>query len=274
MEIKSSKYSKELEVALKAAEKAGEVMDRYAEKKGFEDWDKEDGSVVTEADIESQEKIVETIREEFPEDGFLGEEENLEPDGEDRVWIIDPIDGTFNFDSGFGFYCVSIALEIDGEIVLGVVHLPESSMDRTYLGVENEGAYVFERGKKEAENLEVSDHSEIEESLFFMTDFDIYEEELDWELELLEKLARKDATHRQVGSAAIEHCFLAEGRVDFLVNPILKPWDYSAAKLIIEEAGGKVDVMESPFPDSELVVASNGKIHEKITEIVEGIEAK
>ncbi|MDY6766298.1 MAG: inositol monophosphatase family protein, partial [Candidatus Nanohaloarchaea archaeon] len=80
--------------------------------------------LVTEADHAVQETVVETIAAEFPGDGFLAEEDDLRPEGEDRVWVIDPIDGTTNFAHGFPYYCTSIALQVDGEPVVGVVNRP------------------------------------------------------------------------------------------------------------------------------------------------------
>lgn len=273
MGIQDSKYTKELETGLEAAEKAGEIIDGYA-RDGFEDWDKEDGSKVTEADIESQKTIVETISEEFPEDGFLGEEEELEPEGEDRVWVIDPVDGTFNFEKGFGFHCVSIALEVEEETVVGVVHLPGSSLGKTYFAVKDSGAFKrdAQEGMEDAEVIEVSEQSSIDDSIYFMTAFDIYQGELEWEKEALGKLAGKGGVHRQLGAAAVELCHVAEGKADLLVNPILKPWDYSAGGLIIEEAGGEIEIRESPFPDSEIVIASNGRIQQELESLVEKIE--
>lgn len=118
--IDNSKYFEELETGFRAAEEAVKIIDECAES-GFDTEMKDDGSKVTEADKKSQEKIVEIISEDFPDDGFLGEEEDLTPNGEDRVWVVDPVDGTFNFVHGFSHYCVSIALKVDGETVLGII---------------------------------------------------------------------------------------------------------------------------------------------------------
>lgn len=149
-------FEEELQTAFRAGEDAGEVIDSFVEN-GFETEDKEDGSTVTEADRKAQEKVVEVISERFPEDGFLGEEEGLSPSGENRFWVIDPIDGTFNFDHGFSHFCVSIALKVEGETVLGVVYSPESSADDTYLAVKGEGAYRTSEGIEEAESISVSE---------------------------------------------------------------------------------------------------------------------
>ncbi|MFB6100402.1 MAG: inositol monophosphatase [Candidatus Nanohalobium sp.] len=266
--FEGSEYLRELRTAFRAAEDAGDMIEDYAEN-GFETGSKEDGSKVTEADRRSQEKIVEIISEEFPDDGFLGEEQNLRPDGEDRVWVIDPVDGTFNFDHGFSHYCVSIALKVDGEVVVGLVYSPEFSLDRSYFALKDAGAYALDSGKlSDAGAITVSSHDSIEDSLFFLTLFDIYEGELEAEMDILEELARRDAVHRQLGSCALEMCRVAAGEADFAVNAIVTEWDWAAAKLIIEEAGGEVRVRDSKFPDSTEVVSSNGVLQEEVEEIV------
>ena len=267
MKIENSRYENELETAFRAGKEAGEVIDKFAEN-GFETDDKEDGSKITEADRKAQEKVVEVISDCFPEDGFLGEEENLSPSGEDRVWVIDPIDGTFNFDHGFSHFCVSIALKVEGETVLGVVYSPESSVDDTYLAVKGEGAYRTSEGIEEAESISVSEQSEIEDSIFFLSCFDIFEGELEAELNSLEELAEDGAVHRQLGSCALEMCRVASGEADFHVVPVVKEWDYAAAGLIVEEAGGEVRKRDSKFPDCTEVVSSNGLLQEMVKEAV------
>lgn len=270
MDLGNSKYRKELEIGLEAAEKAGEIIDSYM-KNGFDEWKKDDESSVTEADIESQKAIVSTIKEAFTEDGFLGEEEHLKPDDEKRVWIIDPVDGTFNFKKGFGHYCVSIALEAEGETVVGIVHSPETALGKTYFAVKEGGSYVLEAGEKleNATEIGVSDHPKIQNSILLATTSAVYPGEMEKELELLEKFLIENTTHRQLGSCALELCYLAAGRADMMYNPIAKKWDYAAGKLIIEESSGKVRIQKSEFPNSYEIAASNGKIQEELEEILD-----
>ena len=262
--IKVSDYQEELEVALETAEKAGEVMEKYLGE--HETWEKEDGSIVTEADTEAQEVIVETISEKFPGDGFLGEENDLKPDGEKRVWIIDPIDGTFNFEKGFPYFCTSIALKIDGKTVVGIVHSPKCGMDETFFAAENGGSYRMKDGK--ITDLEVTEHKNIEDSNFFLTTFDTYRGEFEKEKEVLQRLVDRNAAHRQLGAAALELSYIASGRADAFINPIIKSWDFGAGKLIVEEAGGEVRIRESCFPDSYEVIATNGKLQDEIEDVV------
>jgi myo-inositol-1(or 4)-monophosphatase len=270
MSIQESKYQKELKVALEAAESAGKVIDGYAEN-GFQDDKKDDSSFVTEADVEAQKRIVSEIKKDFPEDGFLGEEEHLKPDGEERVWIIDPVDGTFNFRKNFGYQCVSIALQVEEETVIGVVHCPETSLNKTYVAAKNQGSYVLKSGEKleEATRIETSSHEKIQDAVYFATMFDIYENEIELEQEVVKKLAKKGGFHRQLGACAIEMCYVAEGKADLMYNPIAKKWDYAAAKLIIEEAGGKVRTQKSQFPNSYEIATTNGKIQKELEKLLD-----
>lgn len=267
MEIKDSECFQELRTAFQAAEEAGEIIDKFF-RNGFDDWEKDDGSAVTEADLRSQQKIVEIISEEFPEDGFLGEEEHLEPEGEERVWVIDPLDGTFNFEKDWPHFCVSIALEIDGEPVVGVVYSPVSVLEKSYFAIKDEGAFVTDEGLEEAEKISVSDHEKIEDSLFFLTWFEWYEGEFEREKEMFEELAYGQGVQRQLGSCALEMCRLAKGQVDYLVNIVCKHVDFAAGRLILEEAGGEVSVEEQDEFRYLDLVASNGVLQEEVEEIV------
>jgi myo-inositol-1(or 4)-monophosphatase len=269
MEIKDSEHFEELRTAFQAAEEAGEIIDKFF-RNGFEDWEKDDGSAVTEADLRSQEKIVEIISEKFPEDVLLGEEEHLEPEGEERVWVIDPLDGTLNFEKDWPHFCVSIALEIDGEAVVGVVYSPESVLEKSYFAIKDEVAFVTDKGLEEAEEISVSDHEKIEDSLFFLTSFEMYEGEFEREKQMFEEFAYGQGVQRQLGSCALEMCRLAEGQVDFLVNIVCKHVDFAAGRLIVKEAGGEVRAErheEFRFFD---LVASNGVLQEEVEEVLEG----
>lgn len=270
-ELKNSEFFEELEVALEAAEEAGTIIKKYgSNREKMESSRKEYGDAVTEADIRSQEAIVEKISENFPDDGFLGEENHLTPEGESRVWIIDPVDGTFNFEKGLPYFCVSIALEVDGEIVLGVVHSPESSLGKTYIALKQGGSFAFETGEtlEDGNRISVNNHDSIGESLFSATIHEIYEGEFDREIAVMKNLAREGAVQRQLGSCALETCLVAAGELSFLINPVIKKWDYAAGKIIVEEAGGEVRVRDSCFPDSTELIASNGELQKEVEKVV------
>lgn len=267
--IDFSSYEKELELALTAAKEAGKVMDEYQEgeieiddrKSGYND-------IVTEADRECQKKVVETISEIFPEDGFLGEEENLSPDDGDRVWIIDPIDGTTNFQRGRDYFCCSIALRQDGEYKIGVVNSPDSGTGKLYYAVENEGVYRTESPEdwRDAERISVSDQ-DLQGALGMAEISSRSTERLQKGLNMTRELMKDEATvFRMPGAAALELCEIAEGGMDFRTDFIYE-WDYAAGNLIVEEAGGQTDTREY---DGKLRqnTASNGIFHETLMDIV------
>jgi len=153
---------------------------------------------------------------------------------------------------------------------VGVIHLPESSLGKTLFAVKRGGAYKMENGEdiEETVRIETSEHESIEDSLFFLTTSDMYEGEYELEEKVFAELVDRNAVHRQLGSAAIELAFLASGQVECFINPISKKWDYSAGKVIVEEAGGEVRTRESRFPDSYEVIASNGKIQDNVEPVV------
>ncbi|MFB6241824.1 MAG: inositol monophosphatase [Candidatus Nanosalina sp.] len=263
-------YSEELRVALEAAEKAGEVMDEY-QQGSIEVAERKSGvnDIVTAADPECQEEIVETIRENFPEDGFIAEEEELTEEG-DRQWVIDPIDGTSNFQKNFEYFCTSIALKKEGEYVLGVVHSPRSGLDETFFATEGSGAYRV-RGianVENAERIEVSDYGVLRGSMMNFGLSSKTEEKPERDVKFLKDMLDTEVTLRDPGAAALALCKLAEGSFDAFVDYV-KEWDFAAGKVIVEEAGGVTRVQESVFEGFTEVVGSNGYLEGELEERVD-----
>jgi myo-inositol-1(or 4)-monophosphatase len=258
------KFSEELETAKEAAHAACEVMEKYRHD-GFEVESKSSRTdFVTDADKEAQERVVKVIEEAFPEDGFLGEESDLHPDGEERIWVIDPIDGTTNFVHGFPYYCVSIALRVDGESQVGVVSAP--AFGETYHAVRGEGAF-WENGEEESA-LEVSEVSEPSESLV-AADVSSWASETtnEHQLNIVDELVGTPISFRFPGASALELCHLGRGYFDGKILVLAKPWDIAAGTLIVEEAGGSVRKRNSVVDGYVEVVASNGSIQDGLEEI-------
>jgi myo-inositol-1(or 4)-monophosphatase len=258
----------DLAVALQAAQAAGNIMDRYQrELDDIESVSKSHANdKVTEADLEAQEKIVEIISEEFPDDGFTGEED-LETEGYSRRnWIIDPIDGTSNFERRIKFFCTSIALEVDGEYVLGVVYSPQTGIDEMYFGCHNSGAYRINDG--EFEELKVSRMDELESTILFGDINDKDSEERKRDFQLVEKIMEQGSQFRRPGSAALELSMVASGSADAAVFRDLSEWDFAAGKVILEEAGGEVNVKESS-DGGYSVLATNSALYESLGRIFE-----
>lgn len=261
-----------LNIALSAARKAAAIHDeRFGEIKQAET--KAPQQLVTEVDREAEQVIRDTIREELGSDfeeenhALFGEELGG-PQAGDYIWIIDPLDGTTNYVRGIPHFCVSIAVLKDGERYLGLTYY--SPRDVVYAAIRGEGAVKFtDTGEEEISNLvslSVTDVDSIEESLNsvgFYSNKGV--NDLHYLL-LFRKLVTDSLGIRQLGAAAIDMAFLAEGVFDTFSVKDLKPVDVAAGTVIIEEADGTVtDFGGCDNIDSILagnVVATNGDLHE------------
>lgn len=249
----------ELEVAVAAAEAAGEILrssfgrEQAVRYKGEVD-------LVTEVDERTEEKIGGMLREAFPEYGILAEEGGAMPGGGECRWIVDPIDGTVNFAHGLPAFCVSIALERAGEIVLGVVHDP--------MGEE---IFVAERGGGATLNgrpIRVSETGELIRALV-ATGFPYDRDTMPAALELFGRFAVLTQGMRRIGSAALDLCYVAAGRMDAYYEHGVKAWDIAAGVLILEEAGGKTTDFRGDGLDLEglEIVATNTALHPSIVDV-------
>lgn len=247
-------WERERKVAAEAAKESGNLLRRmfgrvsHVEKKGRVD-------LVTEADLRAQETIVQRIRKTFPQDSILAEEKGAESHSSERTWIIDPLDGTTNFVHSFPFFAVSIALDIRGEIAMGVVYNPY--MEEYFEAVKGGG------GSINGETIRVSETRDIGEALLATGfPYDVHESPGPV-LELFGKMLAVSQGLRRPGSAAIDLCYVAAGRLDGFWEKGLKPWDTAAGMLIVEEAGGKLSTFEGgPYtPYEGSIVAANPHIH-------------
>lgn len=223
---------------------------------------KGDINLVTEADLASEALIIERIRSHYPRHSILAEEAGdvvVIETGEGYKWIIDPLDGTTNYAHAYPCFCVTIALEKDGDILLGVTYDP--TRDELFTAEKGKGAAL--NGKP----IRVSTTDDIGNSLLvtgFPYDIKLREAPLRHLNEFL--LASRGV--RRDGSAAIDMAYVACGRFDGFWEESLKPWDVAAGKLLVEEAGGivsnydgsKFSIYNAP------VLASNGLIHRQMVE--------
>jgi myo-inositol-1(or 4)-monophosphatase len=260
--VNDKELSEILNVAKTAAMKAREVHLQYFQKLTQVE-NKRDLSLVSEADKNSEKVIRELIRKKFPDIDILGEEEGLEKGKTaNSRWLIDPLDGTTNYIHGYPFFCSSIALEIGGEVRVAVVD--SAFFNKTYCAIRGQGAYVNNS------KIQVSQSPTLHESLV-ATGFSTYGgKRLDLEMTVFQQLIEKSRGVRRSGSAALELCLLAEGALDGFWEYGLKPWDTAAGSLIVEEAGGKVTNQngEKFHPDQDVVVASNGLIHQELVSLI------
>ncbi|MEN6621014.1 MAG: inositol monophosphatase family protein [Smithella sp.] len=219
---------------------------------------KGDINLVTEADKMSEKLIISAIKQKFPSHGILSEESPEILKKSSTRWIIDPLDGTTNYAHGYPIFCVSIALEKDGIIILGVVYDP--TRRDTFVAVRGEGAYL--NNKK----IEISHNSELTHSLLATGfPYDIRESEEN-NLNYFNVMAKEAQAVRRDGSAALNLSYVAAGRFDGFWELKLQPWDMAAGCLLVEEAGGKITNIKGGSWDlsSRDIIVSNGRIHEQM----------
>jgi len=219
---------------------------------------------VTEADLKSEKFITDNIIKKYPHHEILTEEGSAVGQKSPYRWVIDPLDGTVNYSHAFPVYCVSIALVYKGEIVLGAVYDPQ--LDELFWARKGDGAYLNRK------KIHVSGERVLKRALLatgFAYDIGTARRN---NLGLFARMAKKAEGIRRLGSAALDLCWLACGRLDGFWELKLHPWDTAAAKVIVEEAGGKITRFNGEkysIFDKE-ILASNGKLHPAMKKVLRG----
>jgi myo-inositol-1(or 4)-monophosphatase len=254
-----------LEVAWQAASAAGAIIrDNWQRSKSIDYKGAID--LVTTVDRESERKIVELLRDRFPNHSILAEEEtNLEKYDSAYRWIVDPLDGTTNFAHGYPQFCVSIALERSGQVLLGLVYDPLRG--ECFRAVKGQGATL------NGTPIATSSTNELDKALL-ATGFPYdHRENADFYLSYFKAFMTRCQGIRRGGSAALDLSYVACGRLDGFWEMKLKPWDTAAGALIVSEAGGKLsDFSGKPFSiwGSE-TLAANNSIHEEMVKIARAV---
>lgn len=228
--------------------------------------DKKEGvnNLVTEADTAAEAAIMRVIQDAHPDHFILSEEFGEHSTNSSHKWIIDPIDGTVNFANQIPLCCVSIALEVDGKMVLGGVYNP--FLNELFLAERGQGATC--NGK----SIHVSSKTDVN-SCCLVTGFPYtYLDSENGPLQVFERFIRKGIAMRRLGSAAIDLCWVAAGKFDGFYEHKLQAWDSAAGFLIVEEAGGTVtDFSGAPYSVYQPhLLATNGRIHTDMLDIIHG----
>ncbi|MCP4038680.1 MAG: inositol monophosphatase [bacterium] len=253
-----------LDLAVRLARSAGAIQrERYESHLEIET-KSADIDLVTEVDRACEALIVDGIRKARPGDAILAEEGGAhETASAPWRWVIDPLDGTVNYAHGFPRFCVSIGIERHGEREIGVVYDP--LLDECFSAVRGAGAYLGDR------RLEVSTTPRVGQALV-ATGFayDVHRSTADNVAQFARMLKAARGVRRD-GSAALDLCYVAAGRLDAYWEFKLHPWDVAAGILIVEEAGGTTtdaNAEAAPASGAE-IVASNGRVHKEILALLQ-----
>lgn len=263
----AAELSRYREFACRTARKAGVLVAGQLHRGQSIRWKTGDMDLVTETDVAAEKLIVSEILGEFPDHGILGEESTGNVVSRSGLtWIIDPIDGTTNFAHGHLIVGVSIGLAFEGEPVAGCVYAP--ALDEEFSAAKGQGAAL--NGKP----LRVSDVSDVSRSLL-ATGFPYdLRQRLEHYLAFWKPFLMKAHGVRRLGSASVDLCWVAAGRLEGYWEENLKPWDIAAGVLIVEEAGGQVtDYGGGPHQlDRRELLATNGKVHQEMSGILTGVQ--
>jgi myo-inositol-1(or 4)-monophosphatase len=266
-----------LDVAVEAARRAGDLIREKAYQTKQVKQKTSASDLVTEVDQRSEEIIRDIILRHFPDHAILGEEgvaagdKTVEEVWEESrqheyVWIVDPIDGTSNFVHGFPFFCVSIALAKNGELITGVVYDP--MRDELFTAEKGKGAYL------NGQPIRVSGEETLAESLM-ATGFSYGQRRVEQQLRTLMRTAPRFRSLRNGGAAALHLAYIAAGRLTGYWELGLNPWDLAAGVLLVKEAGGEVtDTWGRPFDLTvRNTLATNGKVHREMVELLRESQA-
>lgn len=262
-----SDLNREAELAQTCAREAGALARAsYARLRDSDVGEKAANDLVTTVDVAAQRAIVERIRRAFPGDYIVAEEQlddrvnrDLDPRGP-RRWIIDPLDGTTNYIHAYPMFAVNVALEVDGEMSVGVTY--GTLRDEMFVAVHGEGARL------NGEPIRVSAVSARNRTLLG-TGFPFRARRyLDVYLESFKFFFNRSRGIRRAGSAALDFAYVAAGRLDAFWELTLSPWDMAAGVVLIREAGGRVSDFfgGEEYLSQGHVVASNGLLQDWMCE--------
>lgn len=254
------------QAAVEIAKEAGEfLLERLDKTRTIEYKDKNRFNIVTEVDKASEKLIVDFLKDRFPSHDVLGEEgtdTRRSAAGRDWLWIVDPLDGTVNYAHGYPLFATSIGLLHKGKPVVGVVFEPNHN--ELFVAEQGGGAMMNDKP------IRVSKNDKVEGSML-STGFayNVAQTRLN-NIDYFNRFILKCHAVRRDGVASVDMCYVACGRYDGFWEFFLKPWDIAAGAVIVEEAGGRLSMLDGKPLDifGDEIMASNGLIHDEMLEIV------
>jgi myo-inositol-1(or 4)-monophosphatase len=247
---------------LKATETAGKILQQYFYQSYSITSKGTINDLVTEVDKHSEAAIINIIKNDFPDHQILSEEIGEIRRESDYKWIIDPIDGTVNFAHRIPLCCISIAVEKEGEVLMGAVYNP--FLNELFFAQRGFGATLNDK------KISVSDNAD-PSSAFLVTGFPYRWMDMPNDpVEVFGRFIKNGVPVRRLGSAAIDLCWVACGRFDGFWEHYLNPWDVAAGFLIVEEAGGRVTDHDGlPYtPYAKKLLATNGRMHDPLLKVL------
>jgi len=220
--------------------------------------------VVTAADAAVEAQIRASVAAHRPRDAVVGEEAGEVVGTSDLRWVVDPIDGTVNYLYGIPRYAVSIAVEDEAGGLVGVVHAPESG--ETWTAARGRGAWLDD------EPISPTPCASLAQALV-ATGFGYRERRRRSQAEVVAQVLPRVRDIRRAGSAAIDLCDVACGRLDGYYEQGLQPWDLAAGRLVVTEAGGRVSGLGGREPGEAMVVAAGPALHEPLTALLASLDA-
>lgn len=216
----------------------------------------------TNADIESEKFITESILKKFPDHSIIAEEGYEKQTKSDFKWVIDPLDGTTNYVHNLPIFSVSIGLQYKEETILGVVYNP--AVNKLFHAIKNEGAFMND------DKISVSSSNTLSDCVLATGFPYIHDEYYDASFSIFKDFYDKTQGLRRFGVASLDLCFVAMGRFDGFYEFNLKPWDICAGSIIVKEAGGLcTDWNNEPAPFSgSRILCSNTAIHKQMIDIL------
>ncbi len=244
-----------LDAAEKAARVAGELL-RQNFQRPLRVNSAEAHDIKLEIDVQAQDLITKLLLKEFPEHALYGEEGIVGDQSSEHQWVVDPLDGTVNYFYGIPHFCISIALRFRGEIIVGVIYDP--IREEMWTGQK------AETPRLNGHHFHVSERADLAEAVISVG-LSKTDDTIEAGLPLLQRMIHRVRKCRLLGSAALDMAYVACGRLDAYIEQGISLWDVAAGWLLIETAGGTVDLRpREDMKDKYRIVASNGVIDLKL----------